>query len=327
MWKGVPFAALAVLAAAMMSCGGSGKAEPKATPTITPTATGAGFLPTWTPGATFTEVPTATPLPTGVRGGAYGPCPPNPMILCARPGDTINLYRELPIARASSLRVGYPDSDWVLDPVKIESLARMLDHDVVLMPYVQRGSDEGLLGLYVRWNADDALKLPSGDSIKEAPLTIDLQRNVVRSAPLQLEAPLPDGFVDALLASVSPVDATPSAVPPPETPTPTVAPREPFFQHPEGWLSWDGPDGRVRSIGPSHCGIPDPAYGVPTHISVENAIGFWGVKRVARGDDWRWTGYHHGDWQIWQGDDPTIVYVVNTREPDIAWEYRWFGCR
>ena len=101
------------------------------------------------------------------------------------------------------------------------------------------------------------------------------------------------------------------------------------FDHPEGRLRWAGPDSRVssqRSGRSGHCGLGVREFGVPAFILVEDTGEFWGAQAVARQDDWRWTGYYHDEWQIWQGEDPSKLFVVHVDEPTFGFEYVPVGC-
>ena len=109
--------------------------------------------------------------------------------------------------------------------------------------------------------------------------------------------------------------------------TPQVTPaRNIFFSHPEGELRWDGPDDRVRSLLNAHCRIAGSEFGVPALILVEDGLGFWGALLIPREEGWGWTGYSHGEWYLWQGDDALKVYLVHAQEPGVAFEYRFFLC-
>ena len=117
---------------------------------------------------------------------------------------------------------------------------------------------------------------------------------------------------------------------PPPTRLPTAqnipSPENFPFEHPEGSLTWAGPDRRVSSQQLGHCGIGDPEFGVPALILVEDGGGFWGAQAVARQDDWRWTGYYHDGWQIWQGEDARKLYIVHVGDPRFGMEYVAFLC-
>jgi hypothetical protein len=328
-WLGLLFTALALLALVMIACGGSGSAEPDATPTITPTATGAGFLPTWTPGATFTEVPTETPLPPGAKSGPVGSCPPYPAIICARPGDRINLYEELPMARIAALSVSQGnDVQWVTEGERLRRLARMFDRGVLLEPYVIAPDPEGeRYSLALRWEHGEGLALPAGSTLDVVPLTFDTGTRVIGSQATGIQTALEPEFVELLFASFSSVTPTPQPPAPTRTPTPGLIPDGTLhFGHPAGELRWQGPDTRVYSMLGGHCAVTDESFGVPRFIELEDELGFWGSRQVPRQSGWHWTGYFHGDWQIWQGDDPLVIYLVNVNEEKIAWEYRSFPC-
>ena len=143
------------------------------------------------------------------------------------------------------------------------------------------------------------------------------------STPTVTPTPTPIGF----LPTPTP-ESTPRRPGTMATPAPTVVvPGGLVFEHPEGRLRWDGPDDRVVSERWGHCSYADPAWGVPGLIIVGEALSFWGARAVRREPDWYWTGYSHGEWQIWQGDDASTVYLVHTRERGIAFEYRSFLCR
>ena len=65
---------------------------------------------------------------------------------------------------------------------------------------------------------------------------------------------------------------------------------------------------------------------MPGYVNAEG-VGFYGARRVQREEAWHWTGYYHNEWQIWQGNEPLILYLVNSEEPRYAYEYRWQrGC-
>ena len=104
------------------------------------------------------------------------------------------------------------------------------------------------------------------------------------------------------------------------------------FDHPDGEVTWEGPDERVRSIGEYHCGaLPDlkEAFDLPDVITVrygEVAGSFFSPSVVRFDAKWLWTGYNHDDWQLWRDDDPSVLYVVHTSRPDVAFEYHALGC-
>jgi len=130
------------------------------------------------------------------------------------------------------------------------------------------------------------------------------------------------------------------------------------FDQPQGELQWDGgdsspreresaaksddsggatdpPEGdlerqRVFSLNDPRCD-PAPqlgqAYGLPALILVEDARWFWRVRAVPGAEtSWRDTGFHHDDWQLWQGLDPDVAYLVFAPDRAFAFEYRTYSC-
>ena len=139
--------------------------------------------------------------------------------------------------------------------------------------------------------------------------------------------PVPVGFLPTPIGTRTPapvLSLTPVAL---ATPA-----RDIFFDDPEGrlWgadpLLWDGPDDRVSSMQSGHCGRGDPDYGVPGLIVVEDGLPFWRTHIIPREAGWRWTGYYHDEWQIWQGDDAWKIYLVTAEDPGTAFEYRASRC-
>jgi hypothetical protein len=314
--------ALALFAAA---CGGGGDAGPTATPTVTSTPTPAGFL----------AIPTATPLPTdlpGTRLGPAGKCPPLPQAACAMPGEAGNVYQVVSMDRAVRLRARlYGGVErWVLDQSQVQEILRTLDHDITLQPLdISGGSSEDgqRFEFSVFW--------PQGQEpfpelrLNPVFFSVDLSRGVMGESQVQVQWPLPAEFGELLsryLSDTGPTPPPPTATP---RPTPTIVPSGAvFFDHPEGDLAWDGPDDRVRSMIEAHCGNYDvtQAFGVPGHIGVGREAGFWLNASIRASQGWHWTGYEHRDWRIMQGGDPFVIYLVNTREPRIAFVYQSFPC-
>ncbi len=142
------------------------------------------------------------------------------------------------------------------------------------------------------------------------------------SAPSATATPTPAGFLPTPIGTQSPLpnfSQTPVAL---ATPV-----RDTFFQHPKDRLLWDGPDDRVSSLLSGHCGDGDPDYGVPALISLaEDRLTFWRTQITLREAGWRWTGYYHGEWQIWQGDDAWTIYLVHAREEAFAFRYHQNIC-
>lgn len=107
------------------------------------------------------------------------------------------------------------------------------------------------------------------------------------------------------------------------------------FDHPDGEVDWDGPDDavvEVRTQGDDHCGAPEELrrdFGIPSVIETWDEDGvdaYWFVRAMNAESELRWTGYHHGDWQLWQGDDAQALYLIHADEPSLAFEYRSLGC-
>ena len=104
------------------------------------------------------------------------------------------------------------------------------------------------------------------------------------------------------------------------------------FNHPGGSVRWNGPDDRVSTEGNNHCGAyPElkEAFRLPAVVFVrEDPVlrGYYSPALEARQDDWVWTGYYRGDWQLWQGSEPAILYVIHSGRPDVAFAYHAHGC-
>lgn len=154
------------------------------------------------------------------------------------------------------------------------------------------------------------------------------------SKPAPTNTPAPSATLTPpglLPISGSPQDWKSTPALEPGGPFPTPRPTAEFeqatfhFDHPDGNLSWDGPYYDFSSRVDGHCSFGDEEFGVPGYIGT-SGLGFWGASRILRDEGWHWTGYYHGEWQIWQGGDPLVVYLVNTEEPRYAFEYRWQIC-
>lgn len=317
-WFAAP--AVALLGLAAWACGGGGASLPDVTPV--------GFLP----------IPTSTTAPP-----EYSPflhdrsdlCPGYTREACVQPGDRWNPFRVLHLGDASAVMVFHGgELRSVLDPADVRRALRMLDSDVTTEEYRLTGD----ILLEVIWLRGEGIPT-SSDTRDVLDLFVDEDARLIGVA-IDTEAgvqwPLPDGLVDLLLASAE--DVTPTREPP--LPAPTLVPTPPptavlappgavFFDHPEeDVLRWDGPDDRVSSRAYGHCENPRlrEEFGVPGVISVNDEGGFWLSDAVRPQDSWRWTGYHHSNWQLWQGDDPFAVYLVHDDEERIAFKYRSFGC-
>ena len=256
------------------------------------------------------------------------------------PGEQLNVYEVLSLDRAVDLMViqGIDDVQWVLGD-ETQRVLSLLDIDVVLEPWSL--SQRPLFAVLITWPQGQGINY-SGGSTHSLQTIIDLKANVMGiggANPIQW--PLPEGFVDIVLASASDVAPTPEPSPTripvtPPTPEPTVTPvprSDNFFDHPEGVLQWDGPDERVSSRDEGHCGPPREIreeYGIPALVVMEDRGVYngahWFSGIISREDGWRWTGYYHEDWQIWMGSRTIVLYLINSRHPETAFEYQNFGC-
>lgn len=218
---------------------------------------------------------------------------------------------------------------WTLVPDAVQDVLRMLD-EVVLVGGPRASLNEAI-PVGIRWSPGEGIAHydETRDSIE---LFVDASAGILQLEGVQWA--MPEGFVDLLLESVSSVTPTPgptSTVEPPihEPTATTIPPSDIFFDHPEGELLWEGPDERVMSVGRGHCEAPDEirdAFGVPAYVTVEDLGAFWFLRVVPREHDWRWTGYYHDDWQIWQGDSGRDIYIVHARERRISFQYEAYGC-
>ena len=300
---------------------GGGGAPPADTPTAvvaTATLVPVGFLPR----------PTRVPLVPGSREGAFGRCPPLPVAACALPGERINPYRELSMGSAVYLRALYSTRDelYVLDSTDVNAVVSTLNIDVGVEAYTlddPRRGDSRTFELSIGWSADSP-PFPEAPWMSQLQVTVDLEANGMGQEVMGIQWAIPSEFGDLLLQHLS------RQPPPTVTPSPTIVPASAlyFAGHPEDQLRWEGPDGRVYTEASAHCGNPGlrQRFGVPAYLNVRDEIGFWSTYAVPREDGWRWTGYYHGEWQIWQGDDPEVVYLVYGPEPRIAFEYMSYGC-
>ena len=255
-------------------------------------------------------------------------------------GEQLNVYTVLSLDRAVDLTVvqGIDDVQWVLGD-ETQRVLSLLDTEVVLEPWSL--SQRPLFAVLITWPQGQGINY-SGGSTHSLQTIIDLKANVMGiggANPIQW--PLPEGFVDIVLASASDVAPTPEPSPTripvtPPTPEPTVTPvprSDNFFDHPEGVLQWDGPDERVSSRDEGHCGPPREIreeYGIPALVVMEDRGVYngahWFSGIISREDGWRWTGYYHEDWQIWMGSRTIVLYLINSRHPETAFEYQNFGC-
>jgi len=208
----------------------------------------------------------------------------------------------------------------------------MFDRQTYLFKYdILPLSDANHMRLELVWPPGQGILWSGGTTLDSVELMIDAGPGLIGLSAIDLQWEMPPGFIDAVLASASDVTPTPLPRTPFLTPTPTATvlpPRAVLFGQPAGRLDWDGPDSRVWSSDFSHCSngqiIAD--FGVPGSIAVDPDQGFWAIGILQPAADWHWTGYSHGDWQIWQGDDPEVVYLMHMARPRIAFAYRSMPC-
>ncbi len=124
------------------------------------------------------------------------------------------------------------------------------------------------------------------------------------------------------------VESSLQPITPPSAPT-LVALAQVIDFSPDGQVQWDGPDDRVTSTGLFHCGA-DPALKdalhLPDLITVKYSSGFFAPTLVTPPPNFVWTGYSHGDWQLWRTNDASVIYLVDSKRPDVAFEYHNLGC-
>ncbi len=286
----------------------------------------------------FLPIPTNTPPLTEVPFYSHERsdlCPGFARQACLAAGDEVNLYQALSLERSVALSVFQGGATrWVLDASKVERVLRELDQEVILDGWAL-SSDPSVFVLTVVWPRGEGLPHYE-ESFDQFDLVVGGDQGLIGSRTLNVQWRVSEGFPDLVFASLSDMTPTPSPLPatatpyPSATPTPTFLPDVTvFFEHPEDRLQWDGPDAAVYSLGRGHCEAPQEvrdAYGSPAVIVVGDASGFQFTAVVRREEGWRWTGYEHGDWQIWQGTDPRVAYLAHSREPRIAFEYRAFLC-
>ena len=315
--------AMAAIALLVAACAGSGSDSSEAF----------GFLPIPTP----TPAPTSTPI---TKHDRYDICPNLPRERCILAGDTVNVYEAYSLAGASGINVIHDGEDWIFGN-DVQRILSMLDVSVEVRPGTV--SQQPFFTVIPNWDPSEGLppSRPLSEGTQDAlTLFIDVSANVMR-IPFrgELIAPLPEAFIAEIRSSFS--DATPTQTPrptlvpytprPPDpTRTPLVVPDDaPFFDHPDDRLSWDGPSDKVYSIGRAHCEAPEEireGYGIPALIAIEDGDGYWAIAALPPPPALRWTGYQYDDWEIWQGDEPRTIYLLNTRLDNIVFEYLNFGC-
>lgn len=246
----------------------------------------------------------------------------------------MNLFQDSSLARTTALsvsRYGQPVA-WVLDKDRVQTLLRMFDRGTYLYKYdILPLSDANHMRLELIWPPGGGIPWSGGSTLDSVDFMIDARAGLIGQNTIGLQWEMPPGFLDSLLASLSDITPTPLPQTPYVTPTPTATvlpPRAVFFDQPAGRLDWGGPDSRVWSSDFDHCSngqiIAD--FGVPGNISVEPDQGFWAIGILRPSAAWHWTGYSHGDWQLWQGDDPEVVYLMYMRPPRAAFIYKSAVC-
>lgn len=278
---------------------------------------GAGFLPT------ATQVPRVP----GAIEGFFGWCPPLPRTACLQPGDTFNPHRDLSLDRVVQIEGhGYKEPFmYVLDRREVSEIMAFLDADVrVDVHRFGADSDEDRatqISLLFTWESGYGA---FDDEWSRLDFRGDSRAGWVSYGFVQWQAP-PE-FFDRLARGMSEVSPTPEPSP---TATPEIVPPgSVFFGHPDAEVEWDGPTPRVVSVMGGHCASPEleAEFAIPSLLMVEDRMAFWATGATRRDRAWRWTGYSFEQWEIWQGNDPSTVYIVSEADQRIAFEYRRVGC-
>jgi hypothetical protein len=257
---------------------------------------------------------------------------------CYNRRNVVNVYTGLSMNKAVALRVETDGQErWILDEAALQKALKPLDEEVVLRPYDPRIAPDERINISIVWPRGEGIPW---NSVPDDPLDFVLNpaTGIIAYRNVSLQWPMPEGFADGILASARDVTPTPR---PEETVTPAERPNDGvYFDHPEGELIWDGPDDRLSSLpGPlsslpvEHCGPGRGLvylFGIPSFFSTgddfDSDLFFNYGGAAERSDDWRWTGYYHDAWQLWQGDDPWTVYLVHADEDRFAFAYRTYYC-
>lgn len=221
---------------------------------------------------------------------------------------------------------------WILDGAMLREALKDLDQVVALEPYDPRPNREARINMTIVWPRGEGIPW---NSVPDDALDFILNpaTGIIAYRNISLQWPMPEGFADAILAAARDITPTPRAeatVQPGERPNGGT-----YLDHPDDELTWDGPDDRMKSFSRDneHCGPPGALvylYGIPggflfgDDFDTDPFFNYGGA--VEPSDSWRWTGYYHGGWQIWQGDDPWSVYLVHADEERFAFEYRTYYC-
>ena len=318
----VVLAALVLLA---IACDG-GDDEPAtematATSTPVPLPTPAGFLPQ----------PPGRPAPEG--NPALERCPPLPIPDCYTEGNLVNVYAGLSMNKAVALRVETGGQErWILDEAALQAALKPLDEEVVLRHDPPRRFPDEHIYITIVWPLGEGIPW-SSDPDDRLDFILSPATGIMASRTVSLQWPMPEGFADEILASARDVTPTPR---PEESVTPAERQNDGvYFDHPEGELLWDGPHARLSALfrENAHCGPGSSIvylFGIPYFFSTGDDLdsdlffNYGGTAELS--DDWRWTGYYHDDWQLWQGDDPWTVYLVHPDEDRFAFVYQTYIC-
>ena len=319
----VVFAALVLLA---IACDGGGDepAAEMATATSTaipvPLVTPAGFLPR----------PTGMPAPEDVDASLER-CPPFPIPDCYTEGDLVNVYAGLEMDKAVALLVETDGQErWILDEAALQEALKSFDEEVVLVPFTPLRVLEERVEITIVWPPGEGIPW---NTVPNDPLgfILDPATGIIAHRFMSLQWQVPEGFADGILALAREVTHPPR----PEEMSAERPNDGVYFDHPEGALIWDGPDDRLSSLfrENAHCGPGISIvhlFGIPHFFSTGDDLDkdpFFGyVGAAERSDDWRWTGYYHDAWQLWQGDDPWTVYLVHPDEDRFAFVYQTYSC-
>ena len=319
------FAALVLLAIACNG-GDDGPAIEMATATSTtvPLPTPVGFLP---------RPPGRPPHEPG--DPALRRCPPLPIPFCYTEGSRVNVYTVLSMNKAVALRVDTDGQErWILDEAALQEALKPLDEEVVLSGVdVEEFVENERIGMTIVWAPGQGIPWTFNVPDDTLYFVLSPATGFIAHGYSLLQSPLPEGFVDGILASARDITPTPrpeETVPPAERPNDGV-----YLDHPDGELIWDGPDDRLSSLpgDRAHC-RPGTSlfylFGIPSYFSTgdnfESDPLFHYEGAAEPSDDWRWTGYYHDAWQLWQGDDPWTVYLVHPDEDRFAFVYRSYTC-
>lgn len=310
-----------VLASALLAaCGGS--ANSSGTPSRSPALTPVGFLPI--PTQRSFEAP-----PTGASGPAAA-CSVVELMSCVKPGDVVNLYRDLQLHRVTNTGLSA-----ALKVLNRDAVAQGLDPN--------RNSALDVSGTLVLSWTDDVTPTPleaHGRFRNALVFFLHEGRGTISEKDGGVEFQVPAEFFSRLKAEsaslTTVVPQTPTLEPTLALPSSIGFPTSGVVEPREG-LPWDGPDKRVHSFAPlpnwidviyrcwpvpTRAGVPQTLQVDPGTDETSGSFDFGSV--VHREAGWRRTGYSHEGWQIWQADDAFVIYLVADSAPDIAFEYNWW---